>query len=149
YLPVNYNMQKQFGAGVGFRAGPVFAGSGNIITSYFGSKNINSADFHVGLFIPIFRAHSSKEVKTVEKKVEVVKEVVVNKDKDKDGVVDSVDVCPDQAGEVYLEGCPDKDKDSVADINDKCPDVAGSPRYKGCPVPDTDGDGLNDEVDKC
>ena len=27
--------------------------------------------------------------------------------------------------------------------------MAGVARYQGCPVPDTDGDGVNDEEDKC
>ena len=27
--------------------------------------------------------------------------------------------------------------------------VAGIARYDGCPIPDTDGDGINDEEDKC
>jgi dTDP-4-amino-4,6-dideoxygalactose transaminase len=55
----------------------------------------------------------------------------------------------DVAGEVALSGCPDKDKDGIADQNDKCPDVAGTAKYNGCPVPDSDGDGLDDENDKC
>ena len=32
---------------------------------------------------------------------------------------------------------------------DKCPTVSGVARYQGCPIPDTDGDGVNDEEDKC
>lgn len=43
----------------------------------------------------------------------------------------------------------DRDKDGVNDEEDKCPDVAGSARYDGCPVPDSDGDGVNDDLDKC
>ncbi len=27
--------------------------------------------------------------------------------------------------------------------------VAGLAKYQGCPIPDTDGDGINDEEDKC
>jgi outer membrane protein OmpA-like peptidoglycan-associated protein len=48
-------------------------------------------------------------------------------------------------------GCPipDTDGDGINDEEDKCPTVAGLARYNGCPIPDTDGDGLNDEVDKC
>ena len=29
------------------------------------------------------------------------------------------------------------------------PTVAGVAKYQGCPIPDTDGDGVNDEEDKC
>lgn len=71
----------------------------------------------------------------------------VVKDKDKDGVNDNLDECPDIAGTV--NGCPDRDKDGVADKNDKCPDIPGLVKYNGCPIPDTDGDGINDEADQC
>ena len=71
------------------------------------------------------------------------------KDRDGDGVVDSLDNCPDVAGIASLKGCPDKDGDGITDADDKCPDVAGVARYNGCPIPDTDRDGINDEADKC
>jgi outer membrane protein OmpA-like peptidoglycan-associated protein len=72
-------------------------------------------------------------------------------DKDADGVADGVDKCPDVAGEARYRGCPipDRDHDTVLDDEDKCPDVAGLMKYQGCPPPDTDGDGLNDEQDLC
>jgi OOP family OmpA-OmpF porin len=70
-------------------------------------------------------------------------------DRDGDGVVDSLDRCPDTPGLASLQGCPDRDGDGIADIDDKCPDVAGIAKYQGCPIPDTDGDGINDEMDKC
>lgn len=70
-------------------------------------------------------------------------------DRDGDGVVDSLDRCPDVAGPAALKGCPDRDGDGIADIDDKCPDVKGVAKYDGCPIPDTDGDGINDEEDKC
>jgi OOP family OmpA-OmpF porin len=75
--------------------------------------------------------------------------VVPVKDRDGDGIVDSLDKCPDVAGIAALQGCPDKDGDGITDADDKCPDVAGLARYNGCPVPDTDHDGINDENDKC
>lgn len=70
-------------------------------------------------------------------------------DKDSDGVVDSLDKCPDLAGIAAMQGCPDKDGDGIADATDKCPDVAGLAKNQGCPIPDTDKDGINDEEDKC
>jgi outer membrane protein OmpA-like peptidoglycan-associated protein len=70
-------------------------------------------------------------------------------DRDGDGVLDSLDDCPDTPGLAALKGCPDKDGDGIADKDDKCPDVAGLAKYQGCPIPDTDGDGINDEEDKC
>lgn len=88
------------------------------------------------------------------KREEPLKEVIIPqaeppKDRDNDGIVDSLDACPDVAGIAALQGCPDKDGDGIADKNDKCPDIAGLARYEGCPIPDTDKDGINDEEDKC
>lgn len=75
--------------------------------------------------------------------------VVPPKDRDGDGIVDSLDACPDVAGLLKFNGCPDTDNDGIADKDDKCPTVAGLARYQGCPVPDRDKDGINDEEDKC
>ncbi len=77
--------------------------------------------------------------------------VVVEKDTDGDGIVDSKDKCPTVPGVARYDGCPvpDTDGDGINDENDKCPTVAGLARYNGCPIPDTDGDGINDENDKC
>jgi OmpA-OmpF porin, OOP family len=75
--------------------------------------------------------------------------VVEIKDRDNDGVVDSLDACPDTAGLAKFNGCPDTDGDGIPDKDDKCPSVAGVARYQGCPVPDRDKDGINDEEDKC
>lgn len=71
------------------------------------------------------------------------------KDRDEDGILDSLDKCPDVKGLAALQGCPDRDGDGITDADDKCPDVAGLARYQGCPIPDTDKDGINDEQDKC
>ncbi|MBK7396052.1 MAG: OmpA family protein [Myxococcales bacterium] len=68
-------------------------------------------------------------------------------DTDKDGVQDSEDECPKDAGLKELKGCPDKDKDGIADAKDKCPDVAGVAEFEGCP--DTDKDGVQDSEDRC
>jgi len=70
-------------------------------------------------------------------------------DKDGDGIADKNDQCPDIAGTKALNGCPDKDGDGIADNNDKCPDIAGLAKYNGCPVPDKDKDGINDDEDQC
>lgn len=68
-------------------------------------------------------------------------------DTDKDGVPDPDDKCPKDAGVKELQGCPDKDKDGIADAEDKCPDVAGVAEFQGCP--DTDKDGVQDSEDRC
>ena len=72
-------------------------------------------------------------------------------DTDNDGVVDSLDKCPNKAGTAKYFGCPipDSDGDGVNDELDKCPNQAGDAKYSGCPIPDTDKDGINDEIDKC
>jgi outer membrane protein OmpA-like peptidoglycan-associated protein len=78
-------------------------------------------------------------------------------DKDKDGVTDDVDQCPDtpKGEKVDAKGCPlpkDSDGDGVTDDKDKCP---GTPKGEkvdasGCPLPkDSDGDGVTDDKDKC
>jgi len=43
----------------------------------------------------------------------------------------------------------DTDGDGINDDVDKCPNEKGTAKYNGCPVPDTDGDGINDDDDKC
>jgi outer membrane protein OmpA-like peptidoglycan-associated protein len=54
-------------------------------------------------------------------------------DRDRDGVLDGQDRCPDQPGPAKLEGCPDRDGDEVPDIDDKCPDQPGPAKRDGCP----------------
>ena len=68
-------------------------------------------------------------------------------DKDGDGIPDKTDLCPDEAGLAALNGCPDKDGDGIMDSEDECPTVKGLATFKGCP--DTDGDGIADKDDKC
>jgi hypothetical protein len=68
-------------------------------------------------------------------------------DRDKDGITDKKDVCPDVAGLKQFEGCPDTDNDGIKDSDDRCPGLVGSVAMKGCP--DTDGDGVANIDDKC
>ena len=70
-------------------------------------------------------------------------------DKDKDGVPDAEDACPETPGTAIARGCPDKDADGIPDKFDKCPDQAGTQLKQGCPVVDTDGDGIENEEDQC
>ena len=71
-------------------------------------------------------------------------------DRDGDGFLDEVDLCPDEPG-VEPDGCPvgDRDGDGILDPDDQCPDEPGVPEYAGCPIPDTDGDGILDDTDAC
>ncbi|MHA6696929.1 OmpA family protein [Chryseobacterium sp. A321] len=70
-------------------------------------------------------------------------------DRDKDGILDKDDLCPDEAGLPEFQGCPDTDGDGVPDKDDQCPDVVGPADNNGCPWPDTDGDGVLDKDDQC
>ncbi|KEY18616.1 OmpA family protein [Kaistella antarctica] len=72
-----------------------------------------------------------------------------NMDRDKDGILDKDDRCPDTPGLAEFQGCPDTDGDGIPDIDDECPDVAGPIENNGCPWPDTDGDGVVDKDDAC
>jgi len=153
YSPVSYNVQSQLTWGAGVRFGPLFVGSGSVLSNMLRNR-IQAADVHVGLTVPIFQASRKKKQDTDtiphKGKVDTIyKQVIVTHDRDGDGVVDEKDECPDSAGPIALIGCPDKDGDGVPNYKDKCPNVAGSPKYQGCPIPDTDGDGVNDDEDKC
>jgi OOP family OmpA-OmpF porin len=80
-------------------------------------------------------------------------------DKDRDGIPDDVDQCPEIPEDVDAfedaDGCPDidDDDDGVIDKEDACPRVPGvpsaDPKKNGCPAPDADGDGIPDAVDAC
>jgi OOP family OmpA-OmpF porin len=89
-------------------------------------------------------------------------------DRDKDGVFDFEDACPDEPGRrtsnPETNGCPrrlppppppsDRDKDGIIDAADACPDTPGvatdDPKTNGCPpVADRDKDGIPDSEDAC
>lgn len=77
------------------------------------------------------------------------------RDKDKDGVKDQFDLCPETPRGVEVDeyGCPiDSDGDGVPDYLDECPNTPskayGLVDEKGCPL-DTDGDSVPDYLDKC
>ncbi len=74
-------------------------------------------------------------------------------DTDKDGVIDSLDRCPNTPIGVKVDkhGCPiDSDKDGVANYIDECPNTPLGYRVdkKGCPI-DSDRDGVANYKDLC
>ena len=81
------------------------------------------------------------------------------RDRDHDGVPDSIDRCPDEPedrdGYQDSDGCPDPDNDldGIPDAVDKCPndpeDFDGFQDDDGCPDLDNDGDGIPDLNDAC
>ncbi|MCA9540177.1 MAG: OmpA family protein [Myxococcales bacterium] len=80
-------------------------------------------------------------------------------DRDRDGVPDRLDRCPERPEDVDgyedADGCPeiDDDGDGILDISDACPrepeDRDGFDDDDGCPEFDNDGDGVPDADDKC
>jgi outer membrane protein OmpA-like peptidoglycan-associated protein len=80
-------------------------------------------------------------------------------DRDKDGIPDKDDKCPDEGGKGVINrpgpnyGCLDTDKDGIPDRDDKCPtqaeDTDGFEDTDGCPDPDNDKDGIPDDQDEC
>jgi hypothetical protein len=73
--------------------------------------------------------------------------VYFDPDTDRDGLLDSGDVCPNEGGGAALGGCPDTDGDGVADRADRCQGPQGTPAHAGCP--DGDRDGKIDPDDAC
>lgn len=85
--------------------------------------------------------------------VKIVPPVVVRVDSDKDGVVDSLDRCPNTPAGITVDshGCPlDSDNDGVSDALDRCPNTPSGVTVDayGCPL-DSDKDGVTDALDKC
>jgi outer membrane protein OmpA-like peptidoglycan-associated protein len=101
----------------------------DVFTDGFDKWGGNLVEAHVGLDMFFSRAQAPQQ------------------DRDRDGITDDQDKCPDVAGPKETQGCPDRDKDGIVDDKDQCPDVAGKPELQGCP--DSDGDGIVDAQDKC
>ena len=85
--------------------------------------------------------------------------VLIDRDRDKDGIFDRRDRCPltpeDVDGFEDDDGCPDYDNDGdgIPDSLDKCPnqpeDKDNFQDADGCPDVDNDHDGVPDSLDKC
>jgi outer membrane protein OmpA-like peptidoglycan-associated protein len=86
-------------------------------------------------------------------------EVCRPKDRDKDGIFDHLDACPDEPenknGFQDDDGCPefDRDGDGIKDEVDACPeqpeDMDNFQDADGCPEADNDFDGVLDTQDRC
>ncbi|GAA4883923.1 DUF5723 family protein [Flaviramulus aquimarinus] len=159
YIPLSVIENNGFRMGAGLRAGPLYVGSGTVISA-FTSDNNRGADVYAGLKIPVY--HSASKDKDddgiIDKLDDCPKEPgpVENKgcpwgDADEDGLLDNIDKCPEEGGTLENNGCPwgDKDGDSILDNVDACPDLVGTKENNGCPWKDTDGDGVYDKDDIC
>ena len=81
-------------------------------------------------------------------------------DRDKDGIPDELDLCPDEPEDGKdpdpHDGCPaasDRDGDGIPDDSDDCPnepeDIDGLADHDGCPEEDYDNDTVPDVQDAC
>lgn len=69
-------------------------------------------------------------------------------DRDRDGIPDASDACPDQPGVAEHKGCArpavtpprDADRDGIPDAEDRCPEQPGTRAHGGCPAPVGFGD---------
>ncbi len=129
YVPLSLVQHSGFQIGAGFRAGPLYIGSGSLISLF--SSEAKGADVFAGLKIPVYQKRK--------------------KDNDNDGIPNKKDDCPDHEGPAENNGCPwpDTDGDTVIDKDDNCPEEPGEVENGGCPWPDNDSDGVLDKDDKC
>ena len=158
YTPISYLEYSGLQAGFGFRVGPLFVGSGSIVSALL--SETKAIDAHLGLKIPFYQ-NKNKDIdfdgiKDNDDNCPDVAGPSENKgcpwgDADNDGVKDNIDKCPKEFGPTENNGCPweDKDGDKVIDKDDKCPEVVGEIENKGCPWGDEDKDGVTDNLDNC
>ncbi len=131
-------------------------------SSQFHGKNVHNLSYTVGAYIPFGGtapvakpvAAPAPVVEAVQPKAAPAAPVIVPeppkpapkpapappKDSDGDGVIDSLDKCPDTPAGVKVDstGCPlDSDKDGVPDYLDKCPGTPAGTKVdaNGCPPP--------------
>ncbi|MDR2382729.1 MAG: DUF5723 family protein [Prevotellaceae bacterium] len=151
-IPLQYDQYGKFTAGIGLRAFRyVWIGSNTLIKNVV-SKNNYSADLHVMVKVPLYAKNDRDKDGVSDKKdrcpdVPGLKKFQGCPDSDGDGIPDDKDACPNEAGPAATNGCPDRDGDGIPDKEDRCPDVAGSKELQGCP--DKDGDGIPDIDDAC
>ncbi|MFZ4797282.1 MAG: OmpA family protein [Bacteroidia bacterium] len=151
-LPVSAGFDLKLGKKTALRYESIFG---------FTNKNVNDGNestdntifgkdvyFQNNLGFVFYIDFKSKKIK--EPKVKKVKaQKVIILDRDKDGIPDADDKCPDVMGIELFDGCPENDSDGDGVTNDKdnCPNIAGDPRFSGCL--DSDNDGISDFHDKC
>ena len=136
YEKDNSHAQFPFGAGLHFRVSPF--GFVNLQAEFRKAMVDNRDNLQIGIGY-VYLLHRS-EVKALPNPLTV-------NDLDKDGTLDSLDMCPTEAGPPEAFGCPDSDSDGVPDTKDDCPNDAGPVATNGCP--DYDGDGFADKDDEC
>ncbi len=172
--PIGNEVQVTVAAGV--RAGNIVFGPELYGTTYtdqgfktrttpleilLGAHAMVTPDVRVGLGIGtgLTRGYGSPDVRAL---LGLEWHPAVDTDRDRDGIQDADDACPDTFGVASEDrskhGCPlppppaDRDKDGILDREDACIDEPGvktaDPKTNGCPA-DRDGDGITDVRDAC
>lgn len=136
YEKDNSHAQFPFGAGLHFRVSPF--GFVNLQAEFRKAMVDNRDNLQVGIGY-VYLLHRSE--------AKALPNPLTLDDLDKDGTLDSLDMCPTEAGPPAAFGCPDADSDGVGDSKDECPNDAGPVATNGCP--DYDGDGFADKDDEC
>lgn len=138
------------------KAGWLGAGAGTRLSSGYGAPDVRVL-FTLGY---AFSLRDTDPKSPGKRYVAVDDAEPVYADKDKDGIPDDLDLCPevpeDGAEPDPNDGCPaasDRDKDGIPDDSDSCPDepedMDGIEDHDGCPEDDFDQDGVPDAEDKC
>lgn len=151
YSLINNGKYSNFGAGLSFMP-------------YDGINLTLAADYIPTSFASINNPKTGKEMSVLPYKLNNVNVALGftivwgtnhKKDRDKDGVQDKFDMCPNTPKNVLVDklGCPyDTDGDGVPDYLDECPNTPvaayGLIDSVGCPF-DTDGDEVPDYLDEC
>lgn len=134
------NVQAPVGVGLNIRMAP--RAYFNYQSEYRFSFSQDRNNLHHALgFVYLFGGKGDMTKLPMEEKIPM------GVDSDGDGLIDDIDLCPQDPGSKDMNGCPDKDGDGIADYEDDCPDYAGLKVFKGCP--DSDGDGISDKDDEC
>ncbi|OFY86337.1 MAG: hypothetical protein A3F72_11070 [Bacteroidetes bacterium RIFCSPLOWO2_12_FULL_35_15] len=145
---------NNIGLGLALNAGPVqfYMVSDNVLGAIF-PQNTKNLHVQFGINLTMGRKQKDRDKDGIADKkddcpdVPGIEEFKGCPDKDGDHIQDKDDLCPDIAGLPAFHGCPDKDGDGIIDGEDECPDTAGLAQFKGCP--DKDGDGVPDKLDEC
>ena len=126
---------------------------------YMLKNNKHDWDNNLALLAGLNIAFGSKASPVVEKTVEpdlnVIPNVPAAADDDNDGIVNTMDQCPNTMAGVAVDanGCAlDSDRDGVIDANDKCPntELGVSVDANGCKYDgDDDNDGVKNSIDQC
>jgi len=150
-LPITFGFDLRLGKKIALRYETIFGFTNKNVNDGYESTNntIFGKDvyFQNNLGFVFYIDFKSKTKEPKPQKVKVEKVIIL--DRDKDGILDANDKCPDIMGIELFDGCPENDSDGDGVTNDKdnCPNIAGDARFSGCL--DSDNDGISDFHDKC